>query len=42
MIRGDALRRGRIVGLLGDGVLCEGVKGVDCTTCAGPKVIPFD
>jgi hypothetical protein len=34
--------RGCIVVLLGDSMLCEGVKGIDCTTSTGPKAVPFD
>jgi hypothetical protein len=42
MIRGDALRRGCIVIVLRDSMLCEGVKGVDRTASMGPKAMPFD
>jgi len=42
MIRGDALGRGRIVVLLSDSMLCEGVQGVDRTASSGPKAMPFD
>ncbi len=42
VIRGDALGRGRIVIVLGDGMLYERIKGVDRTAGMGPKAMPFD
>jgi hypothetical protein len=42
MIWGDVLRGGGVVVLLSDGVLCEGVTGVDRKASTGPKLMPFD